>query len=212
MMLKIFTNWWWRNFLKKNSSTEFLTYIRFRKLSLVDVKDTCPLFRQKGLSVNEKVKNLETLISSQLEFCALANMEDLEEAIANCEVSADVVDTPLDVRPATSKKQKKGVQSLIRAAISVSEVIVRKYARKTSSSWHCLKMVLILVKCWRFSQIASKQVSWFLSSLMESGDLIWKLSSQNDEHVINKLSILPICPSLDISLQHSKQKRRFRID
>ena len=60
--------------------------IRFRKLSLVDVKDTCPLFRQKGLSIDEKKRNLEALISSQLNFCALASMEDLEEAITEYDV------------------------------------------------------------------------------------------------------------------------------
>ena len=65
--------------------------IRFRKLSLVDVKDTCPLFRQKGLSVQEKIKNLEILISSQLEFCALASMEDLETAIRDCEITNEDV-------------------------------------------------------------------------------------------------------------------------
>ena len=55
--------------------------IRFRKLTLTDVKATCPLFRQKGLTIYQKVQNLETLITSQLEFRALAGMEDLEAAI-----------------------------------------------------------------------------------------------------------------------------------
>ena len=53
---------------------------------MVDVKDTCPLFRQKGLSIDEKKRNLEALISSQLNFCALASMEDLEEAITEYDV------------------------------------------------------------------------------------------------------------------------------
>ena len=61
--------------------------IRFRKLSLTDVKDTCPLFRQRGLSIDEKKRNLKTLISSQLNFCALASMEDLEVAITEYDVA-----------------------------------------------------------------------------------------------------------------------------
>ena len=55
--------------------------IRFRKFTLTEVKSSCPLFRQKGLSVQEKVQNLEALIDSQLNFKALASMSDLEAAI-----------------------------------------------------------------------------------------------------------------------------------
>ena len=60
--------------------------IRFRKLSLTNVKDTCPLFRQRGLSINEKKRNLKTMISSQLNFCALASMGDLDVAITEYDV------------------------------------------------------------------------------------------------------------------------------
>ena len=59
--------------------------IRFRKLTLTEVKTTCPLFKQKGLSVAQKVKNLESLIESQLDFKVLADMDDLESAIDNAE-------------------------------------------------------------------------------------------------------------------------------
>ena len=61
--------------------------IRFRKLSLKDVKDICPLFRQRGLSIAEKKNNLKTLISFQLNFCALASMEDLEVGITEYDVA-----------------------------------------------------------------------------------------------------------------------------
>ena len=60
--------------------------IRFRKLSLTNVKDTCPLFRQRGLSINEKKRNLKTMISSQLNFCALASMKYLDVAITEYDV------------------------------------------------------------------------------------------------------------------------------
>ena len=66
--------------------------IRFRKYKLNEVKKTCPLFRQKGLSVQQKVKNLEALIDSQLAFKALATMDDLELAINDActqEISVD---------------------------------------------------------------------------------------------------------------------------
>ena len=39
------------------------------------------MFRQRDLSIDEKKGNLKTLISSQLNFCVLASMENLEVAI-----------------------------------------------------------------------------------------------------------------------------------
>ena len=61
--------------------------IRFRKLSLTNVKDPCPLFRQRSLSIDEKKRNLNKLISSHLNFCALASLEDLEIAITEYDVA-----------------------------------------------------------------------------------------------------------------------------
>lgn len=57
--------------------------IRFRKFTFYKVKTTCPLFKQCGLTVEQKVKNLTTLITSQLECRVLADMMDLENAINN---------------------------------------------------------------------------------------------------------------------------------
>ena len=54
------------------------------------------LDKKEGLSIKEKVRNLEQLISSQLEFSGLANMDDLEEAISSCEM-IDEVDNPVRV-------------------------------------------------------------------------------------------------------------------
>ena len=56
-------------------------------MSLTDVKDTCPLFRQRGLSMDEKKRNLKTLISSQFNFCVLASMEDVEVVITEYDVA-----------------------------------------------------------------------------------------------------------------------------
>ena len=55
--------------------------IRFRKFAFFNVKATCPLFKQLGLSAHQKLKNLTTLISSQLKLKVLAEMEDLEKGI-----------------------------------------------------------------------------------------------------------------------------------
>jgi len=70
--------------------------IRFRKFTFYKVKATCPLFKQRGLSVEQKIKNLTTLIGSQLEFKVLADMDDLEKAInetASTEVTYEEMET-----------------------------------------------------------------------------------------------------------------------
>ena len=55
--------------------------IRLCKLSLTKVKSTFPLFKQQNISINEKIKNLTSLIKTQLEVKELADMTDLEMAI-----------------------------------------------------------------------------------------------------------------------------------
>ena len=53
--------------------------IRFCKFSFTIVKATCPIFKQRNLTINQNQHNLECLITCQLDFTVLA--EDLETAI-----------------------------------------------------------------------------------------------------------------------------------
>ena len=55
--------------------------LRLRKLTYSKIKQSCSLFKQKDLSCEEKAKNLEMLIESQLSMKAMAEMSDLEVAI-----------------------------------------------------------------------------------------------------------------------------------
>ena len=68
--------------------------IRLHKLTFTKVKKNCALFRQKGLSLVEKEKNLISLISTQLDFASLADMSDLEAAIK--EFSSSIADLEVD--------------------------------------------------------------------------------------------------------------------
>ena len=58
--------------------------IRLQKVTFTIVKMTCPLFRQQKLSIELKRKNLESLISTQLDLQVKADMNDLEVAITEC--------------------------------------------------------------------------------------------------------------------------------
>ena len=44
------------------------------------MKKDCSLFKQKGLTINKKEKNLNSLKNTQLDFKSLADMENLEGA------------------------------------------------------------------------------------------------------------------------------------
>ena len=66
---------------EKAFSTSLNLEIRLRKLTMDKVHPTYPLFRVKNLTNKEKIQNLENLISSELDFKTMAEMEDLENAI-----------------------------------------------------------------------------------------------------------------------------------
>ena len=73
--------------------------IRLHKLTFTKVKKDCALFKQKGLTIAMKEKNLNSLINTQLDFTSLAEMSDLEVAIQECSASAtnlEVDDTEED--------------------------------------------------------------------------------------------------------------------
>ena len=55
--------------------------IRLRKLTFTKVKSSCSLFRQQKLSIEEKVQNLKSLISNQIDLKVLPDMDDLESVI-----------------------------------------------------------------------------------------------------------------------------------
>ena len=99
--------------------------IRYRKFTMTNVKDICPLFRQRGIDVDEKVKNLTLLMNSQIiGFNANATMDDLGEAIMKGP-SGDLIDhdevedhaeDPTDVNPslgadAHEDDNKEGISS-----------------------------------------------------------------------------------------------------
>ena len=70
------------NGVEKKLHTILNLEIRYRKFTMTNVKDICPLFCQKGLTVEVKVKNLELLLDSQnIGFNANATMDDLKNAI-----------------------------------------------------------------------------------------------------------------------------------
>ena len=66
---------------EKKLHTALNLEIRFRKFTFTTVKETCPLFKQKKLTIPQKVTNIRSLITSRLDLKTLADMNDLEDAI-----------------------------------------------------------------------------------------------------------------------------------
>ena len=69
---------------EKNLHKSLNLEIRLRRLTFTNVKASCPLFCQKGLTIDQKVKNIGSLLTTQLEMSVEATMDDLEEAIVEC--------------------------------------------------------------------------------------------------------------------------------
>ena len=177
--------------------------IRFRKLSLTDVKDTCPLFRQRDLSIDEKKRNLKTLISSQLNFCALASMEDLEVAITEYDVADE------------AQRKERTVQHL---STETDDMMIPDSEsgdkEEPDDDFKVDEFIIVLFEDGPYpGQILESKgdeiKTNFMVPLIIKGETrfdLWKWPSINDEHVITKQSILPIRPCLDISLRHSTKR------
>ena len=174
--------------------------VRFRKLSLTDVKDTCPLVRQRGLSIDDKKRNIKTLISSQLNFCALASMEDLEVAITEYHVADE------------AQRKERMVQHL---SIETDDMMIPDSEsgdkEEPDDDFKVDEFIIVLFKDSPYpGQIleskGDKIKTNFMVPLIIKGETwfdLWKWPSINDEHVTTKQSVLPIHPCLDISIQHS---------
>ena len=177
--------------------------IRFRKLSLTDIKGTYPLFRQRDLSIDEKKGNLKTVISSQLNFCVLASMENLEVAI-----------TEYDVADAAQRKERK-VQHL---STETDDMMIPDSEsgdkEEPDDDFKVDEFIIVLFEDGPYpgqmlGSKGDKIKTNFMVPLIIKGETrfdLWKWPSINDEHVITKQSILPIRPCLDISLRHSTKR------
>ena len=55
--------------------------IRFRTLTFITIKGVCALLQQKNTTVENRVRSLTSLISSQLGISAFAKIDDLEASM-----------------------------------------------------------------------------------------------------------------------------------
>ena len=101
--------------------------IRLRKLTFTNVKATCPLFCQKGLTIDQKVRNIERLIGTQLDMQVTATMEDLESAILECSKSNEVEEPEQQIQEMTCDE--------VTTQHNPDEVENGEYENSTSVMW-----------------------------------------------------------------------------
>ena len=178
------TNW---ESSEKALDTSLNLEIHLRKLTFTKVKASCPLFKQMKLSIDEKVRNLESLIESQLDLRTLAEMEDLESAIREDSSSDDNAATDnvqameeLNVSGEESCLYKEGefIVGLFTSGIYPGEV-TRTYGDMVTADF----LIPANVR-------QSNEQSRF-----------WKRSSEDqaEKYEIHKNSVLPIRPVLSLS-------------
>ena len=161
------------------------------------------MLRQRGLSIDEKKRNLKSLISSQLNLCALASMKDLEVAITEYAVADE------------AQRKERTIQHL---STETDDMTIPDSEsgdkEEPDDDFKVDEFIIVLCEDGPYpGQILKSNgdeiKTNFMVSLIIKGETmfdLWKWSSVNDEYVITKQSIPSIRPCLDISLRHSTKR------
>ena len=155
--------------------------------------------------MQQKVRNLEALIDSQLAFKALASMDDLEAAINDASTQEVPVDETIDVTDGVDIVGRK-------------TAVQNKAVSSQSSSIDQFKIdeyILVLFKgegaypC-RIRKIRDQMIKVHCLHPIEQGGKknfrFWSWPSLTDKQDIAAESVLPIRPTLDISTQHTSRR------
>ena len=171
--------------------------IRLRKLTFTKVKLSCPLFRQRNLSIQQKVRNLEQLIESQLDMKTMAEMSDLESAIRSS-ITEEITNPDVQQQPES--------QSEVDSHIESSRDIQQPMPQKMEVGEFAVGMFTDGFYPGEITKIEEEHVTInFLIPHQNNKDNdnkdLWKWPSehQTDEHKLHMSSILPIRPVLGIS-------------
>ena len=180
--------------------------VRYRKFTMTNVKDNCSLFRQQGIALTEKVKNLELLLESQsIGFNASATMDDLENAVMYERVPDESIDE-LEITPSDKVQSfiTKNVDKPTEAETSSSSDPIDNTA--LSSFWPPKKdeFVCALLEdgfyIGQVDQIRDDQLH--LSYLMPKSfndRKYWVWPEREDKDWISQEHVIEVYPSLRIS-------------
>ena len=170
--------------------------ISLRKLTYTNIKTTCRLFKQKGLTVKQKVQNLKSLIETQLDMKTLADMDDLEAAIRE----------ELATTPASEQNP----------ALSPDDEIVCNTNPEFQKEEFIVGLFTTGIYPGEIVAIDDDYIAadfFVAANLQEDDKRFWKRSSddQNEKYTIHKSSILPVRPVLDVSKYSTNRNVIFEL-
>ena len=174
--------------------------IRYRKFTMTKVKNDCPLFLQRKLSNDKKIKNLNLLIDSQtLSLRALATMDDLKQAIQDISGESE---TEVAEEEQSNDVEERVTESILSTRIAVDDTLKKEefilgmfedgfYPGQVVADHGNVVDVIFMTEA---------------SSASHAQKSLWKWPSVNDQHMIRKVCILKIRPNLDIMLTLSSRR------
>ena len=184
--------------------------IRYRKFTMTKVKGDCPLFLQRKIAVDQKIKNLELLMDSQeLGLKALATMVDLadvinsstegdeekEEAIIETQDS-NVADDINSRGDAPSNENIASFRITAQTPVSENDFIIGMFEDGFFPGQ-------VIDDC------GDKIDAIFMEHVARNNHpdrSLWRWPSVTDRQILNKACVLKICPNLDVSSELSTRR------
>ena len=176
--------------------------IRLRKLTYTNIKTTCPLFKQKGLTIKQKVRNLQSLIETQLDMKTLADMDDLEAAIRE--------------EPATTPDSEQNPTLISDDDGDDDEMVCDKNTEFKKEEF-IIGLFTTGIYPGEIVAIDDDYITadFFVPANLQGEDdkRFWKRSSedQNEKYTIHQSSILPVRPVLDVSKYSTNRNIVFEL-
>ena len=181
--------------------------IRYRKFTMTKVKNDCPLFQQRKLTVDKKIENIHLLMDSQeLGLKALATMEDLVTAIHRSD----------DADNNTNEAEIDDVPLQDTVDIATTDEAVNILSMRLSSQDTLSKDDFILgmfVDGFYPGQVlkdcGEAVDAIFMTEATIQGmpkSLMWKWPSTTDRQLMRKVCILKIRPNMDLAREYSTRR------
>ena len=177
--------------------------MRYRKFTVLNIKESNPLFKQQNLSVEQLVTNLKLLLQkTDLALASTATMVDLEKALS-VDNSTSEGDT-CSPQPASTED---------RLSSSWPPIIGEHVVVNFEDGW-CVSEVKsvdeinasVEVSCMKVKKVATADKS-------EHPKRFWIWPAKEEVFTINQEHILPICPVLVLAKPPSTRRMLiFRID
>ena len=183
--------------------------IRYRKFTMTKVKNDCPLFLQRKINAEEKVKNLKLLMDSQeLGLKALATMTDLVSVINGSSLPNDATESPDEETDGADNEvetvnddDRATAEDILKLRLTPQTVLTKdEFIVGMFEDGFCPGQVI---------RDCGEQVDAIFMQKAGKGDSdmsLWKWPSSTDRQLVRKVCILKIRPNLDVVVTLSTRR------